>query len=386
MTTPKIRVRSYNVGFGDCLLVSIPDAGETRHLLIDFGNAPGKGSSNAAFPAIARDIRDQTGGHLDVVIMTHEHLDHMEGFYSQRTIFDQMTIDQVWMSIPSHPDYYQDYPNAKKHKSLVDSASQVASTLRSRSGFLLAPSFEALLLNNLTNQDRIEYVRNLSDNDPRYLRRGSRVGTRPASESIKFFFLAPERDMSVYYGSGQHQMTMMVSALSIDNDDENAWTFPQVPRAGDNRPRNLSRSDWKELRDSIQTGIVSTIRTIDQAKNNTSLVFLIEAHGKRLLFPADAELESWECIKENAGNHLAPVDFLKVSHHGSRNGTPTEILDQILPVERKEMATVLLSTKKDVYGTTNPVPDTALIAELKRRCGNFASTEGSTATWVEVEV
>ena len=46
-----IRVRSYNVGFGDCFLVTVPDGAATRHILIDFGNAPGQLNDN--YPAIA---------------------------------------------------------------------------------------------------------------------------------------------------------------------------------------------------------------------------------------------------------------------------------------------------------------------------------------------
>lgn len=42
----KLRVRAYNVRFGDAILVSVPDktsagAKKTRHILIDVGNALG---------------------------------------------------------------------------------------------------------------------------------------------------------------------------------------------------------------------------------------------------------------------------------------------------------------------------------------------------------
>src|SRR5262245_23156367 len=81
MASPTIRVRSYNVGFGDCFLVTVPDGSQTRHMLVDFGNAPGLLNTN--YPAIAENIKEETGSHLDLVVMTHEHLDHLEGFYDQ---------------------------------------------------------------------------------------------------------------------------------------------------------------------------------------------------------------------------------------------------------------------------------------------------------------
>ena len=123
-----IRVRSYNVGFGDCFLVTVPDGAVTRHMLIDFGNAPGQLNDN--YPAIADDIFTQTGGHLDLVVMTHEHLDHIEGFYSQKKVFNEMQVDWVWMSIPSEPDYYENYPDAEPLKAARDMAAQFERRLK----------------------------------------------------------------------------------------------------------------------------------------------------------------------------------------------------------------------------------------------------------------
>ena len=391
MAGTKIRVRSYNVGFGDCFLVSIPDGGTTRHLLIDFGNAPGKASSNESFPAIAEDIEKETGGHLDVVIMTHEHLDHMEGFYSQRKIFKRIKVDQVWMSLPSHPDYYRDYPKAELHRKLQVAAGAFARSLQARRGVRLAPSFASLLRNNLSNKDRINYVRSLGETKPKYLRRGSRVRGKPASRNIKFRILAPESDSSVYYHGGRHRMAMMATALEAASTDDrqtadNTFTFPDMPRIKGHVPPNLSSRDWKRLHDTIQMGAVEAVRSLDRAANNTSLVFLLEVGTKRLLFPGDAELESWEIMRKKCARYFKPVDFLKVSHHGSHNGTPLDALDQLLPVQRKNRAVVMVSTRSKVYGTKNPVPDSALLRELRRRSRKLVSTDSTQKLWVEVEI
>lgn len=99
MAESQVRIRSYNVGFGDCFLVTFQDGAKRRNMVVDFGNAPGQ--TNAGYPEIAQNIYDETGGHLDLVVMTHEHLDHIEGFASQKKIFDKMKVDYVWMSLPS---------------------------------------------------------------------------------------------------------------------------------------------------------------------------------------------------------------------------------------------------------------------------------------------
>ena len=96
----KIRIRAYVVGFGDCLLLTMPDGAEKRHVLFDFGRAPNDAGSLQRFPDIARDIEAECQGRLDLLVVTHEHLDHMEGFYREREIFDRMEVEQVWMGLP----------------------------------------------------------------------------------------------------------------------------------------------------------------------------------------------------------------------------------------------------------------------------------------------
>jgi hypothetical protein len=82
---------------------------------------------------------------------------------------------------------------------------------------------------------------------------------------------------------------------------------------------------------------------------------LLEWRGWKLLFPGDAEQESWRMMDEQGV--LEPVHLLKIAHHGSWNGTPQgATLDKILPPTpadgRKRYAVV--STCLDTY---NGVPD-----------------------------
>ena len=74
-------VRMYNVGFGDCFLLTFPYTAGDRHVLIDFGSHPkAKGAPTGYMETIARDIESHvTGGRLAVVV-THRHADHISGF------------------------------------------------------------------------------------------------------------------------------------------------------------------------------------------------------------------------------------------------------------------------------------------------------------------
>jgi beta-lactamase superfamily II metal-dependent hydrolase len=53
---------------------------------------------------IAKDIAAATGKHLHVVAVTHEHTDHTYGFKYAKEIFDEFTIDQLWLSWAENPD------------------------------------------------------------------------------------------------------------------------------------------------------------------------------------------------------------------------------------------------------------------------------------------
>jgi hypothetical protein len=115
---------------------------------------------------------------------------------------------------------------------------------------------------------------------------------------------------------------------------------------------------------------------------------LLEWRGRRLLFTGDAEWEggtgnaSWDIMleKDATFGHLAkPLDFLKVGHHGSVNGTPfakdagakQPILDRFLPAATQGGAQVVVSTDVNAnFGKENPVPYAPLLVELGRRAVN----------------
>ncbi|MEK9138384.1 MAG: hypothetical protein AAB393_14760, partial [Bacteroidota bacterium] len=208
------------------------------------------------------------------------------------------------------------------------------------------------------------------------------------SGKVRIKILAPEKDVSVYYGGGSHHGLASMSRRLVQMGEKGSrqskdpWSFPTVPREP-GHPTNLTERDWRLLHESIQTGGVESIRAIDKAANNTSLAFMLEVAGRRLLFPGDAELESWAIMKEKCAPDLKPIDFLKVAHHGSHNGTSMELLTSLLPKQRKNKVTIMVSTKSKVYGTANPVPDKALLEALRARCKKLISTDGETKLWID---
>ena len=91
----------------------------------------------------------------------------------------------------------------------------------------------------------------------------------------------------------------------------------------------------------------------------------IEWRGWRLLFPGDAELKSWRIM--NSKGLLKPAHVVKISHHGSHNGTLEEIFDAILPPARADGRDrfALVSTADKSFDS---VPDPATLDFYKARC------------------
>ncbi|MGH7386571.1 MAG: hypothetical protein ACREKG_15435, partial [Candidatus Rokuibacteriota bacterium] len=84
-----VEIRGYQVGFGDCFLLSfVYSATDRRHVLIDFGTMelPPRGAPRKAakasehMPQVADEIAKVCGGRLTALVATHRHADHISGF------------------------------------------------------------------------------------------------------------------------------------------------------------------------------------------------------------------------------------------------------------------------------------------------------------------
>jgi beta-lactamase superfamily II metal-dependent hydrolase len=97
----RARIRMYRVGLGDCFLLSVNNGGAVHHMLIDCGMFAGSRLDKAAVEKelqleIVKHIADETGKKLDVVVITHEHMDHVSIFNSARILFQDMQIGEAW--------------------------------------------------------------------------------------------------------------------------------------------------------------------------------------------------------------------------------------------------------------------------------------------------
>jgi len=100
---PKVRIRMYRQGLGDCFLLTFypEEVKEKRvHMLIDCGTiAQGRG---VPIGDVIDDIMTETGGHIHILVATHEHQDHVSGFNETtpdgKRRFDKFQIDDTWLA------------------------------------------------------------------------------------------------------------------------------------------------------------------------------------------------------------------------------------------------------------------------------------------------
>ena len=94
----------YRQGLGDCFLLTYSDGSDESHLLIDCGVLKGTAEPEKKMQAVAQNVHEATNGHLDRLVVTHEHWDHLSGFLQAQTIFDTVEVGEVWLAWTEDPD------------------------------------------------------------------------------------------------------------------------------------------------------------------------------------------------------------------------------------------------------------------------------------------
>jgi len=152
-------------------------------------------------------------------------------------------------------------------------------------------------------------------------------------------------------------------------------------------PPFLARWVIPKIRSIRENQMLSLVRALDSALNNTSLILLIDVGPVRLLFPGDAQIENWLYALREAPDAeenldlLAAVNLYKVGHHGSLNATPKTLWGKFNhktkdATDPNRLWTVN-STRANVHGRSSAgteVPRNTLIQALKTST-NYHTTQ-----------
>src|SRR6476659_3463744 len=95
-TANTLRIRMYNVGFGDCFLLFIPTEKGERTMLLDCGKHMSSETGHD-IKEVAQDIVQTVASsgapRLDVLVATHRHYDHISGFALK--LWDEVEVGEV---------------------------------------------------------------------------------------------------------------------------------------------------------------------------------------------------------------------------------------------------------------------------------------------------
>lgn len=353
----------YRVGFGDCFLVSFPGTGGPSHVLVDCG-VHSRGDIKT-MPQVVRNVIDESGGRLAIVIATHEHQDHLSGFASCADQFTRIKVGEVWLP------WVLDGEDRQADK-LRRARLRLAQDLWMRLAAAGNSSVKSIVLNMVGNERALELLRTELGVKPRYLEAGMQLAAPGGIRGLTVKILGPPRDLEFlakmdppannHYLAGDGMPSMNGRPGGLVPFHAHWRLTPEQFRA--RATIAFSRAEEERVADAARGRIEPLAAALDKIVNNTSLVALMSFAGRNLLFAGDAQWGNWYWAeqKEALLETLADIDFYKVAHHGSYNATPKDALEA-MPAGK---FAAMVSTQSEPWPS---IPRKPLIDELQQRTG-----------------
>ncbi len=415
MQPNKVTLKVYQVGFGDCFLMTFHypgksgGEGEKKHVLIDFGSsAQPKAFGTDILNRVADDIKNTTNSQLDIVVATHRHRDHIDGFATAKNnkgsgdiirACKPKLVLQPWTEDPdAQPDAKKPTHELPPDKSYLRSLTSMqmfsASMLeelptlqgvvgKRSSGKKALGQLSFLGDQNLANASAVKNLMTMSP-ERRYLYTDVDPGTDAVLPGVKVHVLGPptlKQSASI--------------AKERSHDDAEFWKLQELTVGAFSDPAVRAFRNTTTLRDlppysrwiiprlkQMRRGqLMELVRILDKAMNNTSLILLFEVGKKAFLFPGDAQIENWSYALSLAEQRpklkqlLKRVDLYKVGHHGSTNATPQSLWKLFDKRNKKDTPNRLISVLSTMPGKYPEVPRSSLVTALDAETTHFSTEQ-----------
>jgi hypothetical protein len=419
------RIRSYNVGFGDCYLLTFSyPRGRDRNVLIDFGSTESSGfMPKGGLLTVAEQIRADCGGSLEMVVATHRHADHISGFGRKpgeiiRSL-DPDIVLQPWTERPDlDPAARAPAANGATLRArtmvsrlsdlqhLAEAVAHEVPKLRA-SGQVSKTVADQLSFLGETNLKNAPAVTNLMTMGGKriYANFGTKVPVSRLLPGVKLDVLGPPTLKQSAAIAGEAQVDPMEfwhlaalrAAAARSASSGTGRVFPRAPVA-----RSVSQeARWvmPQIDKMRAEEMLAIVRILDGVLNNTSLILTFQVGDTLLLFPGDAQIENWrytlfECDDaDEIRERLKKAAFYKVGHHGSLNATPKTLWNGFAhrggapTADRLRTMVSTLAGKHGSEARSTEVPRRTLVEALRSQ-SDFRTTQDIRSKkefWVDVD-
>ena len=321
------RLTTFPAQDGDCLLLSYGsgDASPERHVLIDGGRAGTYTSLRSALLAISA-----KGGRLDLLVLTHVDADHIEGLLK--------LAGEVPAPIPIEEVWFNGFDQMSQIQPMGPGQGDQFSAAIRKANWPWNQQFGG------------EAVRLPDDGRPQ---------TKTFNGGLRVTLLSPDLGKLKIMREMWDKWRTAEAVKQAEAERAKAMAAPAGLQAQGLRPMPLPLD--------VEALAAAKEQFDDEPPNGSSIAFIAEWQGKRVLLAADAHPD----MLVKSLRHLADadsgrysLDLIKVSHHGSMVNTGRELLETV------DCHRFLLSTNGSRHGH----PDPELIARILKFGSGGAKT------------
>jgi beta-lactamase superfamily II metal-dependent hydrolase len=304
-----LRLTTFPAQDGDCLLLSYGEVAPTHHVLVDGGRTGTYISLRPMLSAIS-----DAGGRLDLLVLTHVDADHIEGLLKlagDKTA--PITVADVWFNG-------------------FDQMSQLQLMGPGQGDRFSAAIRDANWSWNYKFGGKA--VRLPDDGRPRAI---------ALNGGLQLTLLSPDLDKLKTMRQAWDKWRTAEAAKQAEAERAKAMAAPAGLQAQGRRPMPSPLD--------VETLAAAKEQSDDEPPNGSSIAFIAEWQGKRVLLAGDAHtdmlVKGLRRLADVEGGRYR-LDLFKVSHHGSIGNTSRELLQTV------DCHRFLLSTSGSRHGHPDP--------------------------------
>ena len=344
----KIKVRMYRAGTGDFFLLRFMKGSKVSFkMMIDCGCIS---AGKDTFTDMIKDLKTKTGGVIDLLVVTHEHADHINGFEKSSNLLSQITFKKIWFAWTEDDQdgVANDYRENRSELGIA-----VNAAVNRLNGLMKTKYYESLFANEVGGEFMLKgkerfiqslnalnslnpptplaatgtplptMLKQLMDlniikdrNSADCLRPGETKTGLAGAEGIRFHILGPPRNFKFLdrtESDGENfekreekskidfAFLSALGASRLKNDDAKLpfeSTHEAKPTTHDHKIRTEYENggDWRKIDHDWLYSAGSLAMRYERSINNTSLVLAIQFEDSErvLLFPGDAEFGNWQ--------------------------------------------------------------------------------------------